>query len=114
MVKVSYLVARFSSLEREVRALNKSLKLTMTFEANSFQGLLSLNKAQFNVIVALNVLGKADASQVSKFLGIQRAMVSGSLNELWRMKFIERKREGRTCYFVPLLVLKELRTEPES
>lgn len=105
MVKVSYLVERFAGVEREVRLLRRALESQVFVP--SLYGLLKLNKSELHVLIALNILGMAEANDVARFLGIKRAMVSKYLNGLYRMGFVSKERRHKTCYFMPLFKITE-------
>jgi DNA-binding MarR family transcriptional regulator len=105
MVKLSLLLERVLGVEREVRLLRESLKGQLYVA--SLNSLLRLNKSEFHVLIALNILGESTASDVAKFLGIRRAMASEYLNLLCRMGLATKTRRHKICYFAPLFKITE-------
>jgi DNA-binding MarR family transcriptional regulator len=66
------------------------------------QSLLRLHLSQIKALIALDSLGNEtlhSASEVAKFLGVKRAMVSKALNELHRIGIIKKSRNHRIVVF---------------
>ncbi len=94
---------------KQLKALNS--KIDKLLQANASHGiesnspeidvmtLLSLPASHRQTVMALYKLKKGTASDISTITGRLRAHESALANELCRMRYVQKKREGRVTYF---------------
>jgi DNA-binding transcriptional ArsR family regulator len=87
MRKVESVDDKISTLTQQVKT---PLPLQTVYLSVSIQ-------ATYNALKTFN--GPASAEQISAVTGRARAVESMHLNELWRMGFVEKERQGRKCFF---------------
>ncbi|MDI6819923.1 MAG: helix-turn-helix domain-containing protein [Candidatus Hodarchaeaceae archaeon] len=80
--------------------LKKAEELTRVGEVLDIMTLLSLPDHLRKSAIAIVKLGKAMADDVAKETGRARAIESAYLNQLARMGYLKRQREGKRVYFV--------------
>ncbi len=81
------------------RVSNKSFLEDFVQPAPDMMTLLSLPGALRKTVMALYKLGEATAEDLSRETKRLRAVESASANQLVRMGFLNKKREGRKVYF---------------
>jgi len=59
----------------------------------------TLTEQARKTLMAVNKLGKADASKVAELTGRTRSAESRYLNDLTRLGLLKKQKEGRTAYF---------------
>ena len=101
--------ALLAEILKQLMALNS--KIDKLLQANSSHGtesnsqeidvmtLLSLPASHRQTVMALYKLKKGTASDISTITGRLRAHESALANELCRMGYVQKKREGRVTYF---------------
>lgn len=74
----------------------------------SLNDLLSLSGTDLKTLLALSQMPgmKAEASELSKLLGMERAVVSSHLCSLSRAKYVTKHRKDRTVIFKSNVVIK--------
>jgi DNA-binding MarR family transcriptional regulator len=99
-VQLRIILERIEMVRQDVKALQKLLLAKPINLPFSPQILLSLSKAEINVIVALKIIGgKGSAANVAHLLGINKSMASASLNAIHRLGLVDKTREGRIAIF---------------
>jgi len=66
--------------------------------------LLSLPDHLRKTIIALHRKGEATATEIAEETGRARAVESGYLNQLHTMRYVKKRRRGRTVYFSPTTI----------
>ncbi len=61
--------------------------------------LLSLPDHLRKTVIALRGRGEATAAEIAKETGRARAVESGYLNQLYTMRYVKKKRKGRSVHF---------------
>ena len=82
--------------------LNVSKEEPNKLKALDVTSLLNLSKPLQDTATTLMELEKATADQVAEKTGLQRAVESSHLNQLVRLGYVKKVREGRNVYFTVL------------
>jgi DNA-binding MarR family transcriptional regulator len=100
MVQLKLILNRIEMVRQDVKALQKLLLAKPLYLPFSPNLLLKLTLKEIHSLVALKILGgEASAPEIARVLGINRSMVSASLNSLHRLGVLDKTRKGRAAIF---------------